>query len=124
MLGSEARKRHLQRSKESLSWGRMTAWQSTTVPVHTPFSEKKDQRSFHFGVLLRVASERWRTGPKLTALSIRCAVMWSFSNWLLNCNEGWALAFGLRPLAFGLGSIGQSITEDPKPKGQRPKTQN
>src|SRR5258705_12166547 len=126
MLGSEARKRHLQRSKESLSWGRMTAWQSTTVPVHTPFSEKKDQRSFHFGVLLRVASERWRTGPKLTALSIRSAVMWSFSNWLLNCNEGRALAFGLWTWIHWSKHNRRPKTQDqrPKAKGQRPKTQN
>src|SRR5258705_13647403 len=102
MLDSEARKRHMQHSNESLSWSRMTAWRSTIVPVHMLFSEKKDRRSFHFGVLLRVALERWRTGPKLTALSIRCAVMWSFSNWLLNCNEG-RLALGLWSWAFGLG---------------------
>src|SRR5258705_4622470 len=95
----------------------MTAWQSTTVPVHTLSSEKKDQRLFHFGVLLRVASEPWRTGPNLTALSIRCAVMWSFSNWLLNCNEG---------LALGLWTWGKSITQDPRPKTQdrRPKNQS
>src|SRR5258705_6104535 len=97
MLASEVRRKRTQRSNESLSWSRMTAWQSTTVPVRMVFLEKKDQRSFHFGALLRVDSERWRTGPKLTTLSIRCAVMGSFSNWLRNYSEVglWFLALGL-----------------------------
>src|SRR5258705_9192319 len=102
MLASEVRRKRTQRSNESLSWSRMTAWQSTTVPVRMLFLEKKDQRSFHFGALLRVDSERWRTGPKLTTLSIRCAVMGSFSNWLRNCSN-WS--FGLCALCFVLCAL-------------------
>src|SRR5258708_15173620 len=109
MLASEVRRKHTQRSNESLSWSRMTVWQSTTVPVRMLFLEKKDQRSFHLGALLRVDSEPWRTGPTLTTLSIRCAVMGSFNNWLLNYSEVGEfvafLVFGLRTWVFGLWSL-------------------
>jgi adenylate cyclase len=44
MPGSEVRKRHMQRSNESLSWNLMTGWRSTTVPVLMLFWEKNDRR--------------------------------------------------------------------------------
>src|SRR5438445_13757860 len=110
MLASVARRKHTQRSNECLSWSRMTAWQSTPAPVHMLFSEKKDQRSFHCGALLKMDSERSRTGPKLTMLSIRCAVIWSSNNWSPNCSE--VLGLGLWSWVFE------------KAQGQRPKAKD
>src|SRR6266436_8651960 len=105
MLASVARRKHTQRSNECLSWSRMTAWQSTPAPVHMLYLEKKDQRSFHCGAPLKMDSERSRTGPKLTMLSIRCAVIWSSNNWSLNCSEGSFVHFLLCTLYLVLGTL-------------------